>query len=424
MQKLLNTMKKLLSLTWSILMIGTLALTSCKDEVPPIEPPVTGETVIKAGVLSANETWTSDKIYLLVGRVVVPENITLTIEPGTIIKGKTGLGSLASALIVARGGKLMAVGTAANPIIFTSELDNIKVGEKAGTNLLRTDNEKWGGVALLGRAPVSTEFGDTEGNLEGIPVDDGYGLYGGTDPADNSGHLEYVSIRHCGITIGEGNELNALTTGGVGTGTIIRNIEIYATLDDGLEFFGGTHNASNCLVYFQGDDGIDLDQNYAGTIENFIVIHGDGIGTDEGLEIDGPEGSTYTDGKFTLRNGWVKNLGGDGSPSDFKSGAQGTIQNVKFEYGTKNHKVRASFTAECGTRTDALSNLLANPANLTFTNCEHAGVTVYTSSTSCATELAAAQTAAEGVMVSTTVNNPVDLADFAWTLTAIRGQLQ
>jgi len=416
-------MKKLFSISLSILMMAALTLTSCKEDVVTPTPPITTETVIKAGFLTANETWTADKIYLLVGKVVVPENIVLTIEPGTIIKGKTGLGSLASALVVARGGKLMAVGTADKPIIFTSELDNITVGQKVGTNLLRTDNEKWGGVALLGRAPVSTEFGDTEGNLEGIPVDEDFGLYGGTDAADNSGHLEYVSIRHCGITIGEGNELNALTTGGVGTGTIIRNIEIYATLDDGLEFFGGTHNATNCLVYFQGDDGIDLDQNYSGTIENFIVIHGDGIGTDEGLEIDGPEGTTYTTGKFTLRKGWVKNLGTDGSPSDFKSGAQGTIENVKFEYGTKKHKVRASFTSTCDTRSDALANLLSNPANLTFTNCEHAGVTVYTSSTSCATELAAAQTAAAGVMVSAAVANPVNLADFAWTCAAIRGEL-
>lgn len=415
-------MKKLLSISLSIIMMASMTLTSCKEEVK-IDPPVATGTVIKAGLLTANETWTANNIYLLVGKVVVSENVTLTIEPGTIIKGKTGLGSLASALVVARGGKLMAVGTAANPIIFTSELDNIKVGEKAGTNLLRTDNEKWGGVALLGRAPVSTEFGDDEGNLEGIPVDEGFGLYGGTDPADNSGHLEYVSIRHCGITIGEGNELNALTTGGVGTGTIIRNIEIYATLDDGLEFFGGTHNATNCLVYFQGDDGIDLDQNYSGTIENFIVIHGDGIGTDEGLEIDGPEGTTYTDGKFTLRKGWVKNLGTDGSPADLKSGAQGTIENVKFEYGTKKLKVRASFTATCDSRGDALANLLANPANLAVVNCEHAGATVYTSATTCATELATAQTGANGVIISTTVANPVNLADFSWTLAAMRGEL-
>lgn len=415
-------MKKLFSLSLSLLVMATFALTSCNEETPPVEPPVTAQTVIKAGFLTANETWTANNIYLLVGKVVVPEGVTLTIEPGTIVKGKTGLGSLASALVVARGGKLMAVGTAAQPIIFTSELDNITVGEKVGTNLLRTDNEKWGGVALLGRAPVSTEFGDTEGNLEGIPVDESFGLYGGTDPADNSGHLEYVSIRHCGITIGEGNELNALTTGGVGTGTIIRNIEIYATLDDGLEFFGGTHNATNCLVYYQGDDGIDLDQNYSGTIENFIVIHGDGIGTDEGLEIDGPEGSTYTDGKFTLRKGWVTSEGSDGSPSDFKSGAQGTVENVKFQYTGKNHKIRASFNADCTTKSDALANLLANPANLVFSNTEQAGVTVYTSA-SCATELAAAQTAAEGVVISTAMSNPVDLADFAWTCAAIRGQL-
>src|SRR5690606_12649797 len=103
-------------------------------------------------------------------------------------------------------------------------------------------------------------------------------------------------------------------------------------LDDGIECFGGTVNVSNALVYFQGDDGLDLDQNYSGTISNFAVIHGDGIGTDEGLEIDGPEGSTHTNGLFTLSNGLVKGIGNDGSPADFKSKAQGNINNVTFDY--------------------------------------------------------------------------------------------
>ena len=104
--------------------------------------------------------------------------------PGTIIKGAEGQESLASALVVQRGGILLAEGTAANPIISTTVLDNIQVGQKVGTNLTRTDNEKWGGVAILGRAPISAQRGDTESNLEGITEGIGDGLYGGDNPND------------------------------------------------------------------------------------------------------------------------------------------------------------------------------------------------------------------------------------------------
>ena len=165
----------------------------------------TAGVVNKTGALTANETWTANNIYVLNCKVYVPDGITLTIEPGTIIKGAEGQESLASALIVQRGGILMAEGTAANPIIFTSVLDNIQVGQKAGTNLTRTDNEKWGGVAILGRAPISAQSGDTETNLEGIPAGTGQGLYGGNIPDDYSGKMSYISIRHGGISIGEGN---------------------------------------------------------------------------------------------------------------------------------------------------------------------------------------------------------------------------
>ena len=388
----------------------------------------------KSGELAGDETWTNDRIYLLQGRVVVPTGVTLTIEAGTIVKGKQGTETNASALIVARGGTIMAEGTADNPIIFTSELDNIALGEKVGSNLEKTDNEKWGGVAILGSAPSSTENGDTEGNLEGIPPNLGYGVYGGANAADNSGVFSYVSIRHGGISIGEGNELNGLTLGGVGNGTTISNVEIYGTLDDGIECFGGTVNISNALVFYQGDDGIDLDQNYSGTINNFAVIHGDGIGTDEGLEIDGPEGSTYTDGMFTLSNGICMSDGtSDGSAADFKSKAQGTITNVTFDYsslGGKPIKIRASYQNACANpKEDAFTHLTDGPATLSFNGAMFIAVSVYTASddganpaTEC-TVPGADQTAAEGAMTNGG-GGSVDLAGtFGWTAAASRGEL-
>jgi len=383
------------------------------------------------GELSASTTWISDKVYTLSGKVVVPDGVTLTIEPGTIIKGAEGQDAAAAALVVARGGKLIANGTESSPIIFTSVLDNIEVGQLVGTNLEKTDNQLWGGVVICGNAPVSTENGDTEGNIEGINPDDGFGKYGGSDAADNSGTLNYVSIRHGGISIGEGNELNGITLGGVGTGTSISNLEIYATLDDGIECFGGTVNISNALVFYQGDDGIDLDQNYSGTISDFAVIHGDGIGTDEGLEIDGPEGSTHTSGKFTLSNGVCISEGtADGSAGDFKSKAQGTISNVTFDYsslGGKSVKIRSKYDENCGDKSDALSNLKSG--DLTFTNSSFSGVSVYDGDEDddgnvlCPDELEANQTAAEGIMISGAGGtlNPAVL--FSWGAAGQKGEL-
>jgi hypothetical protein len=376
-----------------------------------------------SGTLTENTHWTNDRIWYLEGKVVVSSGVTLTIDAGTIIKGRQGQEAAASALIVARGGKIMAEGTASAPIIFTSELDNIDLGQLVGTNLTRTDNEKWGGVAILGAAPVSAENGDTEGNLEGIPAEESYGKYGGTNASDNSGVLKYVSIRHGGISIGEGNELNGLTLAGVGSGTTIENIEVYATLDDGVEFFGGTVNAQDVLVYYQGDDGLDLDQNYAGTIDGFAVIHGDGIGTDEGLEVDGPEGSTYTDGLFTIKNGLCRIEGSEGSAADFKSKAQGTVMNVTFEYGSKPVKFRASFDETCGAKSDAAKYVI--DGRLVLTACSMNGVEVYENADveTCVDETANTQTAVEGIVITNGAGGSVDLTSWSWGAAGQNGEL-
>lgn len=383
------------------------------------------------GELSASTTWSPDRIYYLEGKVIVPSGVTLTIEAGTIIKGREGQEAQASALVVARGGKLIANGTASAPIIFTSELDNIEVGQLVGTNLNKLDNQLWGGVIICGNAPSSTENGDTEGNIEGLNPDDGFGKYGGSDAADNSGSLQYVSIRHGGISIGEGNEINGLTLGGVGTGTTISNIEVYATLDDGIECFGGTVNISKALVFYQGDDGIDLDQNYSGTISDFAVIHGDGIGTDEGLEIDGPEGSTHVTGKFTLTNGLCMSEGtADGSAGDFKSKAQGNINNVTFDYsslGGKSVKIRSRYNEDCSDRSDAMANLKAG--DLVFSNCSFSGVKVYDAdeaedgSVLCPDALDADQTEAATIMTSGSGSTIDPATVFSWTAAGLNGEL-
>lgn len=149
----------------------------------------------------------------------------------------------------------------------------------------------------MGKAPISADAESVQ--IDGIPSSDQNGLYGGTDAADNSGVIKYVSIRHGGANIGEGNEINGLTLGGVGSGTVIDHIEVVGNQDDGIEFFGGTVNVSNALVWNAGDDAIDTDQSWSGTLDNFIVISAG----DELFELDGGEGTSA--GTHTLKNGTV-----------------------------------------------------------------------------------------------------------------------
>ena len=316
-----------------------LVFTGCmNDEAPPIleDPGNSGNsennTVSVSGMISESTTWTNDNIYVLNQKVVVPSGVVLTIQAGTIIKGTEGTGSLASALIVAQGGKLNAVGTATEPIIFTSINDNIEIGQTAGTNLDETNSGLWGGLIVLGYAPSSFS-GDVEVvQIEGIPADDTFGLYGGDNATDNSGVYKYISIRHGGALIGEGNEINGLTLGGVGSGTVIENIEVVANVDDGIEFFGGTVNASNLLVWAQGDDALDIDQGYSGTIDNAVVILG--ANSDHAFEIDGPEGTAT--GSFTLRNSTIVGnaVTENGEYADYRSRAMGRTENI-YAYGFK-----------------------------------------------------------------------------------------
>lgn len=426
----MNTLQKVKNSIF-ILGLGALTLTACtKDDEP--EPAPAPNDYVKSGEIVADETWTADHIYTLDGKVIVTAGATLTIEPGTIIKAESGQGAAASALIVSRGAEINAVGTPAKPIVFTSVTDNIALGEKLGTNLQRDDNQLWGGIIILGNAPISAENGDTESTIEGIPPEEGYGQYGGSESGDSSGDLSYVSIRHGGISIGEGNEINGLTLGGVGNGTNISNIEVYATLDDGIEFFGGTVDADKIMSYYQGDDGIDIDQNYSGTVSNFVVIQGDGVGTDEGLEIDGPEGSTYTDGMFTLENGICILEGSDGSAADFKSKAQGYVMNVSFQsQSPKPVKFRTKFDESCMHEEDAFTHLSASPATLTFEGSKFmGGIEVYDSNadesnpTSCPEELDEAIMTAENLINLNGSGATLDIATtFEWTCAALRGQL-
>jgi len=308
---------------------------ACADIVCPngqvcVDGTCVGQTtnVVVISNIISNTTWTSDNVYELAGRITVVNGVTLTIEPGTIIKGQAGTGSNATALLIARGGKIIADGTSNLPIIFTSVADEItpeqvKLGNFVSPNLDPASQGLWGGLIILGNSPISASANEIQ--IEGIPTTDANGLYGGNNPTDNSGILRYVSIRHGGANIGNGNEINGLTLGGVGSGTVVENIEIVGNQDDGVEFFGGTVNMTNLIVWFAGDDAIDTDQSWGGTLNNFIVICGNA--TDHALEIDGPEG-TYL-ASHTLRNGSVKGSS-EAELGDFRSCPRGRFENIFF----------------------------------------------------------------------------------------------
>ena len=380
------------------------------------------EEVTVSNNITAATTWTADKIYVLTGKIFVESGAVLKINEGTVIKGQTGTGTNASGLYAARGGKIEAVGTPEKPIIFTTVLDDIFPGRLTSPNLDETDTELWGGVVLLGKAPISVGSG-TEKQIEGVPASEPLGLYGGSVDNDDSGELQYVSIRHGGTTIDPiaGKDINGLTLGGVGTGTILKNIEVIANSDDGIEFFGGTVNISNVIVSLQGDDGLDVDQAYTGTISNFMLIQSS-AGKD-GLEIDGPEGAL--NGQFKLQNGTIMSIDGGGRGATFKSKAMAAVSNVLWTgYTDAVIYIRTSYDADCTTsKSDALSNLTDATPSLTFADVDFGSVSVFTESDNGAatpvvcTVVASEQTAAEGKITDGTATGASDATVWDdWTL--------
>jgi hypothetical protein len=240
--------------------------------------------------INGDVVWTNDNTYVLDGFVFVEDGETLSIQPGTVIKGKPGQGANASALIVAQGGKIFAWGTPTHPIIFTAEADDVT----NPADLQIFDHGLWGGVIILGKATINTTSG--VGQIEGIPASEPRGAYGGTDDADNSGVFRFVSIRHGGTDIGSGNEINGLTMGAVGSGTTIECVEVYSNKDDGFEFFGGTVNTKYLVAAFVGDDSYDYDEGFRGKGQFWFAIQpsdgGNRVGEHDG-GTDPEDGTPY-----------------------------------------------------------------------------------------------------------------------------------
>jgi len=261
-----------------------------------------GATYAQDVTVSSNITtdtvWTSDNQYILDGFITVANGANLTIEPGTVIKANAGTGPDASALIIARNSKIFAAGTPNRPIVFTS------VNDPQDGSWTPANGSAWGGLIVLGNAPINSNrggqgaFPGLEGQIEGVPEALGADstTFGGTDEDDSSGIIRYISIRFGGSALEANAEINGLSLGGVGRGTVIEFVEIFANSDDGIEWFGGNVDARYMVSAFGGDDGFDYDQGWTGRGQFWFYIAGPDLNdnlfnADNGGEHDGETNS-------------------------------------------------------------------------------------------------------------------------------------
>jgi len=238
-------MKKLLTI------LLALGLFSCEKNLGGEEDPINVPTTTTlTGNINTTTTLTSDKVWTLKGYVYVTDGAKLIIQPGTTIVSDV---AEKGALCIERGSQIIAEGTQSKPIVFTS-------GRPEGQ---RTPGD-WGGIVILGRAKTNRS---SEPTIEG-----GIGRpYGGTNDSDNSGVMRYVRIEYAGIAALPNSEINALTLGGVGNGTILENIQTIYANDDAFEFFGGNVNGKNLYAFATADDDFDFDFGYTGTITNGVA---------------------------------------------------------------------------------------------------------------------------------------------------------
>jgi hypothetical protein len=271
--------------------------------VPGIDKPV----VVVTGEVTGAETWVNSNYYVLRGAVFVRDGGTLTIEAGTRVIGESWSNGT---LIVSRGGRIHAVGTASQPIVFTSDQP---VGSRG-----RGD---WGGLIINGRARLNTPSGEAagEGNT---------GTYGGSDDNDNSGTLKYVRVEFAGIEFSPDNELNGIAFQGVGSGTTVDYVQVHMNRDDAFEFFGGTVDIKHAVASNTADDSFDWTQGWRGRAQ-FIAITQRSDDADWGIEADN---SSSNHNSLPRSHPQIYNMTICGDP-DRNEGAE-SVRAVLFRVGT------------------------------------------------------------------------------------------
>jgi len=326
------------------------------------------QTVVSTDI-TTDTTWSTDVV--LAQPIFVKNGATLTILEGVVVRGQPRTAAVAAgviagspgALIVTQNGKINAQGSPTNPIIFTTaavDNDNDGIPDDDDNNgfldawvmgdtfyddapktaplapLDKAGNANvslWGGLVILGNAP--TNLADKCGvgygkctieglTIPGFPAADA--TYGGEIAQDSSGTLSYVSVRHAGDEIGEGNELNGVSLGGVGSGTVLEYVEVYCNFDDGFEWFGGTVGGEHLAVFFAGDDSFDMDQGYTGVNQFMFAImpffnqnSGAAYGSSSGDKAGEWDGDDYDEGGVNNVNTRLEYDGvdGDGTPWPF-----------------------------------------------------------------------------------------------------------
>ena len=237
-------------------------------------------TVNVTANISTSTTWTADNVYNLTTQIFVLPGASLTIEAGTTVASTptaNGSGSLA----VSKGAQIFVQGTADCPVIMTSTNDTATwTGGDRRSGTWREACNEWGNLTVMGAGFISEDA--TPGNIpqsnasnvaqmEGLTPDfpgDTKVLYGGGDDTDDSGSIEYLSLRYGGRVVGLANELNGLSLGGIGSGTTINHVEIMNNVDDGIEIWGGKVNIDHFAIWNIGDDSLDIDQGYRGRISS------------------------------------------------------------------------------------------------------------------------------------------------------------
>ena len=256
---------------------------TCPTAAEASEPVSLCPAGVASHTLTTDVTWMPGRIYVMTCQVFVPSGKTLAIGAGTTIYSTPkAIGGAAPALVVLKGGKVIADGTAASPITFTALNP-----ERASSETVSSDSQytatvlenrgKWGGIIVLGLAPTSAS---SPLEIEGIT---GY-TYGGNVPTDGSGVMRYVRVWHGGAIVGANNEINGITFGGVGSGTVVDHCEVAFNADDGFEFFGGTVDVKYLSVLFVGDDAFDTDEGYRGRGQYLFAMTG--FGGNHGTEME------------------------------------------------------------------------------------------------------------------------------------------
>lgn len=274
-------------------------------------------TATLAGDITSNMTLDATKVYLISGFVYVKSGAVLTIPAGTVLRGDK---ATKATIIVTKGSKLEAKGTAAQPVIFTSN-------QAAGSR----DYGDWGGVILLGNAPINPTGGTAtiEGGVNNANND---GAYGGTSAADNSGIMTYCRLEFGGVAFQPDNEINGLTLGGVGSGTKLSHIQVSYAGDDAIEWFGGTVDADHLITFRTWDDDYDTDFGFSGRVQFGVALRDPKIADksgSNGFESDN-DGTGSDNGPFTSAVFSNMTIIGPGANADLTNAA---TFNANFKRG-------------------------------------------------------------------------------------------